>query len=615
MSNRRLGLRGAALLGLLVAVPIIAASRFPTITIFDRVPRAMKAKPKPQRPALVELEVPSAGEVHGHAFTLDKAQDVRIQALGADVESARRIASRRNLLTRLVSSFVRSEHRFADEPWMANAWILDARTREVVWELSADGAERQGSGLMQFDGKLRLPAGGYEAYYSFHPLEGLIHGDGWTWLGGDDEVAYEELGLRIEASGRPAGAVRPPAEADPSVIVSFTGLGDDVLERTGLKADRPLEVEIRAIGEAAASTTYDYGWLIDAKTRERVWEFTYDDSRHAGGAEKNRVIVRRLELPAGEYAAFFVTDDSHSAEEWNSPPPYDPGAYGLTIRVLNAADRTAIRTFPYEPVPRDQAIVMLTGVGDDEYRSEGFTIRKALGIRIFALGEGEDGELYDRAWISDATSGALVWDMRETSTAHAGGASKNRLFDGVIRLEPGNYIVHYVTDDSHSAEEWNDAPPAERAYWGVTVLPATGSTERGVVARYDPDADPAIIARIVGARDNQVTRGRFTMAEDGAVRIYAVGEGVGDRMVDYAWIHDVAGGERVWEMRYEATEHAGGAEKNRVFDGAIRLAAGEYELVYRTDDSHAFGAWNATAPRDPHNWGVRLYRVSADAVR
>ncbi|MGH7605798.1 MAG: hypothetical protein ACREME_00535, partial [Gemmatimonadales bacterium] len=430
MSNRRYGLGGAALLGLLVLTPLLAASRFPTTTLFDRVPRA--AKSASQAPALVEFGDLSPGTVRGYAFTLDKAQAVRIEAAGADGETARRIAGRRNLIGRLVSSFVRAEHRFEDETWSANAWILDANTRAVVWELRATHPERERSGLVHFEGMLRLPAGSYEAYYAFYPVDWTDRHEGWRWLGGDDEKAYSDLGFRIVANGRSAGAVRPPAEADAATVVSFTRPGDDAHERIGLAVERPVDVEIRAIGEATGSTTYDYGWLIDTKSRERIWEFTYDESEHAGGAEKNRASVRRLHLPAGRYAAFFVTDGSHSAREWNAPPPFDPAGYGLTIRVVKAADRSALRTFAYEPVPRDQAIVAMIGVRDDEYRSEGFTVKRPLGVRIFALGEGDDGDLHDRAWISNARSGAVVWDMAEVPTEHAGGSSKNRLFDGVI---------------------------------------------------------------------------------------------------------------------------------------------------------------------------------------
>jgi hypothetical protein len=29
-------------------------------------------------------------------------------------------------------------------------------------------------------------------------------------------------------------------------------------------------------------------------------------------------------------------------------------------------------------------------------------------------------------------------------------------------------------------------------------------------------------------------------------------------------------------------------------------------VVYRTDDSHAFGEWNAAPPRDPDSWGITV---------
>ena len=65
-----------------------------------------------------------------------------------------------------------------------------------------------------------------------------------------------------------------------------------------------------------------------------------------------------------------------------------------------------------------------------------------------------------------------------------------------------------------------------------------------------------------------------------------------------------------------ATEHAGGASKNRRFDGTIRLSAGEYVLRYETDGSHAFGDWNADPPDDPEMWGITVSQAApVSAVR
>ena len=51
-------------------------------------------------------------------------------------------------------------------------------------------------------------------------------------------------------------------------------------------------------------------------------------------------------------------------------------------------------------------------------------------------------------------------------------------------------------------------------------------------------------------------------------------------------------------MAYSDTDHAGGARKNRVFDGILRIPAGEYRLVYRSDDSHSFADCNMSPPDD-----------------
>jgi hypothetical protein len=116
------------------------------------------------------------------------------------------------------------------------------------------------------------------------------------------------------------------------------------------------------------------------------------------------------------------------------------------------------------------------------------------------------------------------------------------------------------------------------------------------------------VAEAVRVRDSDDVRRRFTLDRETTLRVYALGEATGGDMHDYGWIEDARTGRRVWEMTYRTTEHAGGAAKNRKFDGSIHLPAGEYLLVYRTDGSHAFGEWNADPPDDPEAWGIAVRR-------
>jgi hypothetical protein len=49
-------------------------------------------------------------------------------------------------------------------------------------------------------------------------------------------------------------------------------------------------------------------------------------------------------------------------------------------------------------------------------------------------------------------------------------------------------------------------------------------------------------------------------------------------------------------MDLQETVHAGGADKNRMIDTLISLPAGEYQLKYKSDDSHSYNRWNAKPP-------------------
>jgi hypothetical protein len=114
------------------------------------------------------------------------------------------------------------------------------------------------------------------------------------------------------------------------------------------------------------------------------------------------------------------------------------------------------------------------------------------------------------------------------------------------------------------------------------------------------------LARIIRVGDSERRHAKFTLSKPTKVNIYALGEGTGGEMYDYAYIVDVNNDEDVWEMRYRRTNHAGGAEKNRLAKAVITLEPGEYEVIYESDGSHSFSSWNDSPPRDALNWGVTI---------
>src|SRR5207237_6622634 len=187
--------------------------------------------------------------------------------------------------------------------------------------------------------------------------------------------------------------------------------------------------------------------------------------------------------------------------------------------------------------------------------------------------------------------------------------AKNRTVDKGIHLDKGSYLVGFVTDDSHSYGAWNAAAPMDGEYWGITLLPGSGLLDKSAISAFTKIDDPSIIAQVVHVRDDQSRHVRFALDKDSEVRVYAIGEGTGGDMDDYGWIENARTGQTVWEMKYRDTEHAGGAEKNRQVDTAVRLPAGEYVLHYQTDGSHSFGHWNADPPDDQEDYGITVFRV------
>src|SRR6266567_3540509 len=107
---------------------------------------------------LVDIQNLPPREHRVSVFVLAAPQDLKISAVGAEPRP-----------DRLRS---RDDDNWQDDEqttWPAAAWILDARTRAVVWDLRSAETRRESNGLRHFDGTIRLPAGTYEAHYASYP--------------------------------------------------------------------------------------------------------------------------------------------------------------------------------------------------------------------------------------------------------------------------------------------------------------------------------------------------------------------------------------------------------------------------------------------------------------
>ena len=113
-------------------------------------------------------------------------------------------------------------------------------------------------------------------------------------------------------------------------------------------------------------------------------------------------------------------------------------------------------------------IAEIVRVQDNADQNAEFTLSHEQSVRVFAVGEGQTGEMFDYGWIEDEKTGKRVWEMKQPETKPAGGAPKNRMIDVSVMLPAGKYRLRYKSDDSHSFDNWNAFPPAIN-FWGIAL--------------------------------------------------------------------------------------------------------------------------------------------------
>lgn len=347
-------------------------------------------------------------------------------------------------------------------------WIYNLNDYKKVWSLDYKDAGHAGGAdknVMVKD-KIKLPKGSYIIYYNTDDSHSF---DRWNSLPPDDPQFWGVTIWPVSDKDKSKISVLT-GFADSKPVIDLTKIKDDQLSSQGFSVSSDIKLNVMCIGEASSKRLADYGWIVNADTREKIWEMNAEKSSHAGGAEKNRMNNEEVFFKEGNYIAYFKTDGSHSYEDWNAAPPFDKELWGLSIRVLNEPDKNKISQFDAAKYKSKDVVAEIIRVRDDEYLNESFSLNNDTKLRIYAVGEGSGGRMFDYAWIKNEDTGRIVWEMTFKNTSHAGGASKNRLFNDVVILQKGKYRLFYESDDSHSYGGWNSTPPSEQEKYGVTVM-------------------------------------------------------------------------------------------------------------------------------------------------
>ena len=507
--------------------------------------------------------------------------------------------------------------RRRDYRMYAKAWILRSRDRSLVWNMTRDNSKTRGRYIAESDEKIKLIPGCYELYFAVSPQLnfGLNTRDFGDFLIGvlrssrsRDRIntirkrCGVELVIKPEESGYvkviDSGSFKKPS-------VRLSPVDDNESCSKGFAIDKSARFRVYGIGEGTNRTMDDYGWIIDETRGKVVWKMDFRRTKPGGGAEKNREIDEIINLDPGYYKVYFVTDGSHSFEEWNEMPPYDPYFYGITLWP-EYSDSTKI--LPYKDELKKRNLVNLTRVGRDRFEKAGFTLKRPLDLRILALGEYSGRSFADYGWIINRDTREVVWKMTRSNTIHAGGAGKNRMFFDTVKFDSGNYEVMYISDGSHSFNRWNEAPPFDPSAWGIHVWAAADDFNPGWVVEDADYEDTLSLVNITEVDNSEHRTASFRLSSNQKVRIYSVGEADGtDEMYDYGWIEDQHGN-IVWKAEYDYTKPAGGSRKNVLIDTTIYIGPGIYTVHYKTDGSHAFGRWNDRPPNDPEYWGIGVWK-------
>ena len=569
----------------------------------------------PEPTGAVVLSDIGVDEIRRDGFSVARGGDITIDAVGS-FETADR----------------------GDSALAAYGWILDRTTRNVVWQMDPRKLKREQGNIASVRDTVALRPGLYDAYFTSYgnrnnsrfgfSLLGRLFGNEAAWRNDESKwklIIREESdeGIGIEHLRHEVDQALAPTPAD--LVWSTAPMRGRQTEEYVFQVSEPIEMAIHALGEID-NRRMDHGWIEEVFSRDRIWEMTLENTRHAGGWSVNRIFRDTLSVQPGTYRSYYETDPLQGWGDWRGNPPFDPAAWGIT---LSGDPIAAISAF--DPLSSRTPLIELTRVGDDERRLAQFRVSQPVQLAAYALGEIGEGSRYDWAWLRSNDSQESIWEMTRENSREAGGDDSNRAELAFFTLEPGAYTLGYETDDSHSFESWRRGRPHLPDRWGVALYPVHEQIDTigvevlgfeqmslGEDEEIPPPPDPpsiapelpgSTIASLAPIGNEQRQSTAFTLDEASTLQVVAVGEISISGRYDYGWIENAETGEVVWEMTWQNTEPAGGADRNRHFAGTISLDPGQYVVHYRSDFSHAYGDFGDEPPLNPEFWGVRISKL------
>ena len=397
----------------------------------------------------------------------------------------------------------------------------------------------------------------------------------------------------------------------PRGLVVLSDIDDRELRHRQIRVDKETEVVIRATGSVdhpgQDGRLAAYAWILGHSDLSPVWEMN-STNLEAGKGSLVHVMADTIALAAGGYDIFYSTygPDPRSTGRWRR----DRHKWLLVLDTVREDD-AGIRALATVSQAPSTAFWSAAPLGNNEHVEHLFAVNQATGVDVLAVGQlarDPSRPLEDYAWIEQAETGEIVWQLTGANSEPAGGFDANRRFSGTVQLAPGIYKVAARTGNRHAYDRWAANPPYNPRTWGVTLT----MQETDVASPFDHWTARESLVRIDQVGDDVERREVVEVRAPTSVIVDAVGEitRAGSRY-DFATLLR-AGREEdspVWSMTWNGSVHAGGATKNRREIAFLVLDPGTYKLLYTSDDSHSAEHWNAPAPDFPERWGVSMFPV------
>lgn len=349
-----------------------------------------------------------------------------------------------------------------------------------------------------------------------------------------------------------------------------------------------------------------YGWIVDRTSRQVVYH-----PSEATARSENRGVVQfsdTLRLEAGTYDVFYTPfgNDENSGGgflSFSSENRWRSSRDDWFVQVVRAdgqaldGDRWRYR----DARPSGDDVLWSSHSSENEMVVQ-VTRPDTLVIDVVTAEMDRRGDEVRLSRLPDDTE---VWSLADASPTPGGGSKRYTSAHTRLPLSPGFYRLRngiYISDPTG----WQANPPLDVGSYGVTLRTVGGGIRP--FSAWSDDALPTVAITRPG--NDESIRQPFTVARPVDVIVYAMGEvRSNSQRFDYAWIHDVDSGRKIWEMNRSDSRPAGGHSSLRVAEEVLRLKAGRYELVWRSDDSRSFADdfLNDDAPDNPERWGAYVF--------